>query len=508
VIRAIVVGLVLTCVSLAAAETRRVAVIVGNNVGNQDQQALRYAEVDAGKLARVLVELGGVASEDLYLLQGRDLKSLDDTLRRAKAKIADYRKHLDRVIVIFYYSGHSDGVALELGRDRYTFAALRDWLKDTGAEVRLALVDSCKSGALLATKGGALGPAFHIRLTDELSSTGEALLTSSAADENALESKEIGGSFFTHHLVSGLRGAADSSGDGRVTLTEAYQYAYKHTITTSGATLAGPQHPTYDYRLSGQGELVLTELARPSAALALPDGFDRALVVDAAREQVIVELGRGEPARIALVPGRYIVRAWRDGKTFEHAFAIAANEQRAVTWAELMATTAVVSRPKGDVAASFEPSESASAVSILVAGGTRVGIADGLGALGVVRVGVRPRAPRGPTLSLDVGTRSAGALRESTAFLFAGYRVGWDAGPLRASAGLELGGGLVRQAFSGETGSTGAVALAPTAGVAIAVTPSIAFTLEGQLPATLVKADDKLRVVALPGAWLGVVVTP
>ena len=105
--------------TVASAETRRVAVVVGNNAGNQDQAPLRYAELDAGKLARVLVELGGVPSADLFLLEGKDLAALQDTLARAKAKIAGYRAHLDRVVVIFYFSGHSDGVALELGHDRY-----------------------------------------------------------------------------------------------------------------------------------------------------------------------------------------------------------------------------------------------------------------------------------------------------------------------------------------------------------------------------------------------------
>src|SRR5439155_3278375 len=135
---------------------------------------------------------------------------------------------------------------------------LRKWLAATGVDVKVALVDSCKSGALLQAKGGTRGMPFQIRLTDDLASTGEALLTSSAADEVALESKEIGGSFFTHHFVSGLRGAADASGDGIVTLNEAYQYAYAHTISTTGQTIIGPQHPAYDYRLTGQGELVLT----------------------------------------------------------------------------------------------------------------------------------------------------------------------------------------------------------------------------------------------------------
>src|SRR5439155_11671498 len=136
-----------------------------------------------------------------------------------------------KVVLIFYYSGHSDGRALELGNERLQFGELRARLRSSGAAVRLAIVDSCKSGALLREKSGRLAAPFEIRLADDISSSGEALLTSSAEHEAALESQEIRGSFFSHHLISGLRGAADSSGDGRVTLSEAYNDAFVQTIS-------------------------------------------------------------------------------------------------------------------------------------------------------------------------------------------------------------------------------------------------------------------------------------
>ena len=69
---------------------------------------------------------------------------------------------------------------------------------------------------------------------------GHAILTASAEDEAAQESDRIGGSFFTHYLVSGLRGAADSSADGRVTLTEAYRFAFDETLARTGTTKAVP----------------------------------------------------------------------------------------------------------------------------------------------------------------------------------------------------------------------------------------------------------------------------
>src|SRR5258706_339840 len=141
------------------------------------------------------------------------------------------------------------------------------------------------------------------------SSTGEALISSSASDEMALESREIKGSFFTHHLVSGLRGAADTSGDGRVTLAEAYEYVFKRTVTATAATTIGPQHPGYTYRLSGEGELVLTDLNVRTARLTIPTGLDRVLIIDRRSERVLAEVGPGGASSLALPSGDFLVRA-------------------------------------------------------------------------------------------------------------------------------------------------------------------------------------------------------
>jgi hypothetical protein len=517
VIRAIAIMTALLLAATAAAGTRRVAVVLGNNAGADPKAALRYAELDADKLARVLVELGGVSPDDLYLLQGKDQRAVEAALQRAQTKIASYRHRGDRVVVIFYFSGHSDGVALELGRDRFTFAALRAWLKDTGGDVRIAVVDSCKSGALLAIKGGTPGPAFHIRLTDELASTGEAILTSSAADENALESREISGSFFTHHLVSGLRGAADTSGDGRVTLTEAYQYAYQHTLATSGETLAGPQHPTYDYKLSGEGELILTELAAPSASLALPDGFERALIVQqsalplpalgdhhtgaGASDRVIAELGRGDPKRVAVEPGRYTVRVWRGGRALEASVALAANQaanqQRAVAWDELAPASGPATQAKSDAATH-------STIDLEIAAGGESSVAKQLPPLVAMRVELRVPALGGASLALETGTRRAGDLRETSAFLFGGWRVTRSRGSLRASLGVEVGAGAVVQQLSGSAW-TGAAAVAPLAELDVRITRQLALALAAHVPITALQADGRVDLFVLPAAWLGVI---
>ena len=65
-------GLVLLIMVAASvqAETFRFAVVVGNNAGRSALPPLRYAEADAGKFARVLLELGDVRPKTVGHLYG------------------------------------------------------------------------------------------------------------------------------------------------------------------------------------------------------------------------------------------------------------------------------------------------------------------------------------------------------------------------------------------------------------------------------------------------------
>ncbi|HEX8113353.1 MAG TPA: hypothetical protein VF516_36740 [Kofleriaceae bacterium] len=67
-----VIGM-LAASAVAHAGTRRIAVVVGPNTGNDDRTPLHFAELDAGKFARVLGELGGGEPADLAGQPGLDL---------------------------------------------------------------------------------------------------------------------------------------------------------------------------------------------------------------------------------------------------------------------------------------------------------------------------------------------------------------------------------------------------------------------------------------------------
>ena len=113
----------------------------------------------------------------------------------------------------FYYSGHSDEDGLLIGNDRVSYDELRARIQGIPAEVRLAILDSCASGAFTRRKGGVRRAPFM--MDGSADTKGHAYLASSAINEAAQESDRIGASFFTHYLVSGLRGAADVIGDRR-----------------------------------------------------------------------------------------------------------------------------------------------------------------------------------------------------------------------------------------------------------------------------------------------------
>jgi hypothetical protein len=500
-------GLFTLALSLSAgAETHRLAVVVGNNAGNGERAPLRFAESDAGKMARVLVELGGVAEDDVFLLQGRGLEMVKQALSVAAQRVAQWhRRPSNRVVLLFYFSGHSDGTALELGPERLPFDELKKWLEPTGAEVRVAIIDSCKSGALLA-KGARLAPAFQIGLDDELSSTGQAVLTSSAEDELALESSEIGGSFFTHHFLSGLRGAADTSGDGQVTLAEAYEYAFVHTVTATSSARTGGQHPIYGYRLSGRGELVLTQLERPSGQLVLPPGFERALVIQLLRDQVLAEVPAGAASRLAVPPGDYAVRLWKGGALFDNRFHVREGESIDVKWADLMPAAQAATVGKGGaLAQAVEPPPRSPVVTLHVAGGVRAAVAAELNPMAMVELGVGSASTWGWTVRAQAGQAMSPRLTERAFALAASYRFGVRLWRFEMFAAPELGAVLnMQDSSSGFHGWSLSPALGAFLGAAVALSSRWSLSLEGHLPVCWVKGVGPTQVSLQPTVSLGV----
>jgi len=162
------------------------------------------------------------------------------------------------------------------------------------------------------TKGSKRRAPFLLDTSSKVK--GNPFLTSSSASEAAQESDNIQGSFFTHYLFSGLRGAADTTRDGRVTLNEAYQFAFHQTLARTETSMLGPQHAAYDIQLSGTGDLVLTDLRKTPAQVVLDANVDGHLSIRDADRRLVAALDKraNETVTLGLEPGIYTVTRERD----------------------------------------------------------------------------------------------------------------------------------------------------------------------------------------------------
>jgi hypothetical protein len=285
----------------------RLLVSIGSDLGDPDDAPLRWAASDARRVAALFVQLGGVAPDRAYLLLDEPAQAVRERLLEVAGRVQELAAAGHRPVLIVYASAHAAAGVLHLRGTHLPLEELRARARAMPAQVRVVVVDACDGGAVARRKGGAPAPAWDVSLA-ALPLSGEVLITSSGPAEASQEWDSLGGGLFTHHLLTGLRGDADLEGDGQVTLSEAYAYAWRRTVASSAG--AG-QHPTFDIDLSGQGELILSEPRAARSAVVLPaEAEGRYVLSSQPRPDVVAEVEKkaGRPLRLAVPPGRYLLR--------------------------------------------------------------------------------------------------------------------------------------------------------------------------------------------------------
>ena len=286
---------------------KRFLVSVGANSGGKERAPLRYAVNDAEAILQVFNELGGVDSEDTLYLKDPDVRTFFTEMGKLQAAIHKSREKYSRVEFIFYYSGHSDDQHILLGEEKISYKDLRETIENAASDVRIAILDSCASGAFTRIKGGRKRLPFLLDSAYDM--RGYAALTSSSSSEASQESDLIKGSFFTHYLISGMRGGADMSQDGRVTLNEAYQFAFNETLAETTKTVSGPQHPHNHIQMTGTGDVVMSDIRKASAVLRLGEALFGRLFIHDKNDRLVVELTKtaGRKIELGLEEGSYRV---------------------------------------------------------------------------------------------------------------------------------------------------------------------------------------------------------
>lgn len=305
---------------------KRFALFVGSNDGGPKRIKLRYAVSDAKAVRELMTELGGIMAEDAHLLVEPSRLTFMDHIEQLADKIEAARNQHARVEVILYYSGHSDENSLLLGKERIKYQYLRHQINRFNADVRIAILDSCASGAITRTKGGKKRSPFLLDAAYNMK--GYAFMTSSSSTEASQESDRLKRSFFTHNLISGMRGAADTSQDGRITLNEAYNYAFHETLSQTEKTMSGPQHPNYNIQMSGTGDVILTDIRKSSVVLTLQKGLGGKFFIHDQQDRLVVELKKpkGRIIELGLAEGKYRIINIIDGLILESNIQLVSGE--------------------------------------------------------------------------------------------------------------------------------------------------------------------------------------
>ncbi len=331
----------------ASSTVRRVAVVVGANQAAPGRSPLRFAYKDAESVAEALVRVGGFAARDVIVLRDPSAAALREAIARAETSIREAAA--EESMMLFYYSGHADQQTLFPNGEATSLATLKADLDRVPATVCIGVLDACRGGGWTRAKGLTTTAAFEVPLPEQLSSEGSVFLASSSGLENAHEAEALQASFFTHHWVAGLLGAADRSGDGLVTLGEAYDYAKELTIRDSARHATDPQHPSFDVSLRGRQDLVVAQVSSSPSLVHVVQEEGPLEVIHLGTGLVVLEMPQGKRTlKLALAPGKYLVRRRVGDTVFAREVVIAAESSTQVREADLELVGSAKLALKGD----------------------------------------------------------------------------------------------------------------------------------------------------------------
>lgn len=516
---AVALAVLLLATRSAHAESR-FALSVGHNLGQGTDEPLRWAERDAERMDALFGQLGGVPEDRRILLRGEDPASVRLALARVRGRIEEARRTGERTLLFFFYSGHGDAAALHLGGQPLPLAELRRLLADVPATVTVAVLDSCHSGAVVRgrAKGLSSAPAFDVSFVRQVGPEGRVFITSAGAHEVAQESDSLQGSYFTHHLVSGLRGAADVDGDARVSLAEAYHHVYHRTLVGSHGSTAAVQHPELSSQLAGEGDLFLTALERSQAWLELPPAVgDSVVLVEERTLQVMAEVQPRPdgPVRVALPSGRYRVQVRRGAQVLYGRVYLPWGERQRLRPESLEVRTLALHQRKGALLAAnpwrLQASLGVGRASTSLGGwGPRAGVM-------LARDGAGPSLLGGLTLGASRGTTAELRLGQLELGLWSGVGAAGALG--RVWAGAHVGAGVLgvlQRASSQEAEQRRRLGL-PTARTRVGAGAAVFAALSAELPVgartglfarlgghvALMREDEQLRLQPVPTLLLG-----
>jgi hypothetical protein len=542
----------------AQAETRRFALVIGNNGSHEGLPVLRYADDDAVRWAVVLATFGA----DVELLTDLDAESrtlygaeapphhsparaeIDAAMSRLAGRMREARAAGARAVFYFVFAGHGDvheGEGyLSVADGRFFRHELEQRiLAVSPADTNHVVIDACRSFFFAFDRGPGGSrrpwqePYFDAGAAGRFRNTGFILASSSGGAAHEWEEFQAG--IFSHEVRSGLLGAADADGDGRITYSELAAF-----VRVANQAVRNERfRPRVLARPPRQGDAVLIELpAATGGLMRLGGGRSGRHVLEDGLGVRWLDLHPGphQPLTLAF-PGQ----RWGGETFFLRSLASSAEYRLARRKGAEVAVDDQPSQPlsllqRGAIHEAFnqlfaDPFERTSVTALDAAAyeapalggetapaelqrpGPRLLLVGEAGAGGAVsrripallgaRLQLRSPARNPAALSLDVATGAGGEARETSLGLTAGLAWGASAGRLRLLGGVEAGPGLVVQSAAGARLWSPSLSASPVCGTALWIGRALAVSAEARLAATLLRVDGGMTVVFRPTAVAG-----
>lgn len=234
-------------------ETKVWAVIVGV-ASYSHMPTLRYTDDDAYRMYSFLKSPEGGALTDNQI---RILIDEDATKNKIEAAMEDiFSKAGENDLIMLYFSGHGlKGAFIPIDFDgfnnRLEHADINAIFKKSPAKYKLCIADACHSGSLLAMKSANVGNVLeNYYKTLSQAEAGTALIMSSKSEETSLESSGLRQGVFSHFLIRGLKGEADTNKDKIVSVTELYRFIEKNVKAYTGNRQSPVIKGDYDSRMT------------------------------------------------------------------------------------------------------------------------------------------------------------------------------------------------------------------------------------------------------------------
>ncbi len=260
-------------VEVPAKRTQVWAVVIGiSQYQNPGIPPLRYADRDAEALWGIMSKPLKEGGFGIPLSNIRFLTNEQATSTNVREALTDFLKGvIEDDIVYIFFAGHGapdpdrpkvlylltyDSDLNRLAATSVKMQEIQDAMRDyIVAKTIIVFVDACHSRGVgqRASMRGLAESSLVDRYLSDLGKTRASTLTFSASDANQLsqEDKRWGGGHgvFTHYILEGLKGAADSDHDGIVRLGELVYYVSDNVRRDTRAQQSPIPSGSYDLNL-------------------------------------------------------------------------------------------------------------------------------------------------------------------------------------------------------------------------------------------------------------------